>query len=108
MSHKLKKFEQRSNSEIQGCEDFLEALYIISFAYFCTIAAELVSKNISDPSEKKRLFEDVKQMALEHAKMHYDFEIKSKALKMVTEKLNMVPDLDIKKVCYSTARLTYI
>ena len=82
--------------------------YLISFAYFCTIAAELVSKNISDPSEKKRLFEDVKQMALEHAKMHYDFEIKSKALKMVTEKLNMVPDLDIKKVCYSTARLTYI
>ena len=64
----------------------------------------MVSKNISDPSEKKRLFEDVKQMALEHAKMQYEFEIKSKALKMVTEKLTHVPDLDIKKVCNAHAR----
>ena len=80
----------------------------LSFAYFYTIAAELVSKNISDPSEKKRLFEDVKQMALEHAKMHYEFEIKSKALKMVTEKLTHVPDLDIKKVCNAHARLISI
>ena len=36
-------------------------------------------------------------MALEHAKLQKEFEIKSKALKMVTEKLNLAPDLQIQK-----------
>ena len=59
--------------------------------------AEFVSKYISDAEEKKLLFSELNSMALEHAKLQKEFEIKSKALKMVTEKLNLAPDLQIQK-----------
>ena len=55
---------------------------------------------ILDETQKKSLLAEMKSTALDLAKTKQEFDIKSKALNHVDQKLNQVPDLEIDKVIF--------
>ena len=59
---------------------------------------DLVCQHISDEKEKNVMLQKLKAIALDHAKMEQEFDIKHKALRHVDKKLEQVSDLDIDKV----------
>ena len=59
---------------------------------------DLVCQHISDEKEKNVMLQKLKAIALDHAKMEQEFDIKHKALRHVDQKLEQVSDLDIDKV----------
>ncbi len=61
-------------------------------------SAELVCQHIKDPAKKANMLNQLKNTALEHAKMELEFDAKCKALEFVGKKLKQVPDLEIEKV----------
>ena len=59
---------------------------------------DLVCQHIADEKEKNVMLQKLKAIALDHAKMEQEFDIKHKALRHVDKKLEQVSDLDIDKV----------
>ena len=53
---------------------------------------------ILNETQKKSMLGEMKSVALDLAKTKQEFDIKSKALNYVEQKLNQVPDLEIDKV----------
>ena len=68
-------------------ESFAETVKIICF-----------HTDIIDETEKKSMLEEMKSTALDLAKTKQEFDIKSKTLSHVEQKLNQVPDMEIEKV----------
>lgn len=58
---------------------------------------DLVCQHIADEKEKNVMLQKLKAIALDHAKMEQEFDIKHKALRHVDKKLDQVSDLDIDK-----------
>ena len=57
--------------------------------------------DVEDPAERDAELNKLRELALEHAKMEEDFDVKKKTVEHVTQKLNQVSDLEIEKVRFS-------
>lgn len=61
-------------------------------------AAEKVCQFIVDPAERTKLLDDLKNLAVEHARLQNHFESQGKALTYVAQKLKESPNMDIEEV----------
>ena len=70
-------------------------------------AAEQICDFVEDPAERDAELNKLRELALEHAKMEEDFDVKKKTVEHVTQKLNQVSDLEIEKVGFSTLHFEF-
>ena len=67
---------------------------------FASSAAKIIDF-IEDPEEREVELNKLRELALEHAKLEEDFDVKKKTLVHVTQKLDQCSDLELEKVCFS-------
>merc|ERR1712062_769681 len=64
--------------------------------YFAS-SAEHICDFIEDPDEREVELNKLRELALEHAKLEEDFDVKKKTLVHVTQKLDQCSDLELEK-----------
>ena len=67
--------------------------------YFAS-SAEHICDFIEDPDEREVELNKLRELALEHAKLEEDFDVKKKTLVHVTKKLGQCSDLELEKVVF--------
>ncbi len=66
-------------------------------------SAEKVAEILVDPTDRSQHLDDLKELALQHAKLEKDLDSKSKALEYVKQKVKGIPDLEVEKVIFFVA-----
>ena len=67
---------------------------------FASSAAKIIDF-IEDPEERESELNKLRELALEHAKLEEDFDVKKKTLLHVTQKLDQDQTTELEKVCFS-------